>query len=132
MRIDGDNNKLIPTKGLNLEELGKTSLEAFEKIGRVMADIELNKQQTALAQIEATKEDNQKQYEFAKDKLNKDNAKWHKSMNIASIAVFILLIVGLYLIIFTDKIDIGLGLLSTTVAGVFGYLAGVGSSKTSQ
>ncbi|MGJ0148729.1 hypothetical protein ACP0SG_01870 [Campylobacter lari] len=126
------NNKVIPAEELDLEESEKINLEVFERMGKVIAQIELNKQQTAIAQIEATKEDNQKQYEFAKDKLNKDNAKWHKSMNIASIAVFILLIVGLYLIIFTDKIDIGLGLLSTTVAGVFGYLAGVGSSKTSQ
>lgn len=51
-------------------------------------------------------------------------------MNIACTAVFILLIASLYLILFTEKIDIGLGLLSTTLAGVFGYLAGVGSSKT--
>lgn len=35
-----------------------------------------------------------------------------------------------HLILFTEKIEIGLGLLSTTLASVFGYLAGVGSSKT--
>ncbi|BEJ68052.1 hypothetical protein RFP38_000176 [Campylobacter coli] len=105
-------------------------IETFEKVGKVMAEIEVSKQKATLAQIEATREDNQRQYDFAVNKLTKENKKWHKSMNIACTAVFILLIASLYLILFTEKIDIGLGLLSTTLASVFGYLAGVGSSKT--
>ncbi|HEH5232030.1 TPA: hypothetical protein SG861_001580 [Campylobacter coli] len=100
-------------------------IETFEKVGKVMAEIEVSKQKATLAQIEATREDNQRQYDFAIE-----NKKWHKSMNIACTAVFILLIASLYLILFTEKIEIGLGLLSTTLASVFGYLAGVGSSKT--
>ncbi|EGA2839238.1 hypothetical protein LU204_000711 [Campylobacter coli] len=105
-------------------------IETFEKVGKVMAEIEVSKQKATLAQIEATREDNQRQYDFAVNKLTKENKKWHKSMNIACTAVFILLIASLYLILFTEKIEIGLGLLSTTLASVFGYLVGVGSSKS--
>ncbi|ECK6935653.1 hypothetical protein FSE49_01490 [Campylobacter coli] len=64
-----------------------------------------------------------------KNEIVKDN-KEIETLNIACTAVFILLIASLYLILFTEKIEIGLGLLSTTLASVFGYLAGVGSSKT--
>lgn len=104
-------------------------IQTFEKIGKVMAEIEVSKQKTALAQIEATREDNQRQYDFALDKLNKEYKKWHKSTNIASIAVFILLALSIYFLI-VGRTDLGLGLLSTILAGVFGYLAGMGSSKT--
>lgn len=103
-------------------------IETLNKISEILSRIETSKQQTALAQIQATNEDNKRQYDYALDKANKENQKWHKSMNIASIAVFILLVISIYFLII-DKIDIGLGLLSTTLAGVFGYLAGVGSSK---
>ncbi|EKS3202108.1 hypothetical protein QBY45_001442 [Campylobacter jejuni] len=65
-------------------------LETFEKVGKVMAEIEVSKQKATLAQIEATREDNQRQYDFAVNKLTKENKKWHKSMNIACTAVFIL------------------------------------------
>ncbi|HED7351038.1 TPA: hypothetical protein R5487_000299 [Campylobacter coli] len=47
-----------------------------------MAEIEVSKQKATLAQIEATREDNQRQYDFAINKLTKENKKWHKSMNI--------------------------------------------------
>ncbi|EJG8382335.1 hypothetical protein NAW03_001034 [Campylobacter coli] len=78
-------------------------IETFEKVGKVMAEIEVSKQKATLAQIEATREDNQRQYDFAVNKLTKENKKWHKSMNIACTAVFILLIASLYLILFTEK-----------------------------
>ncbi|WP_335764015.1 hypothetical protein [Campylobacter coli] len=56
-------------------------IETFEKVGKVMAEIEVSKQKATLAQIEATREDNQRQYDFAINKLTKENKKWHKSMN---------------------------------------------------
>ncbi|HEB7522942.1 TPA: hypothetical protein RZH02_001767, partial [Campylobacter coli] len=40
-------------------------IETFEKVGKVMAEIEVSKQKATLAQIEATREDNQRQYDFA-------------------------------------------------------------------
>ena len=43
-------------------------IETFEKIGKVMAEIEVSKQKATLAQIEATREDNQRQKENQHDK----------------------------------------------------------------
>ncbi|EHH2242020.1 hypothetical protein LGF16_001755 [Campylobacter coli] len=47
----------------------KQENETFEKVGKVMAEIEVSKQKATLAQIEATREDNQRQYDFAVNKL---------------------------------------------------------------
>ncbi|HEC1708647.1 hypothetical protein [Campylobacter coli] len=38
-------------------------IETFEKVGKVMAEIEVSKQKATLAQIEATREDNERQFE---------------------------------------------------------------------
>jgi len=56
------------------------------------------------------------------------NQRWNKSFNIASIAVGILGLTSIYLLVM-GKTDIGLGLLATTISGVFGYLAGAGANK---
>lgn len=104
------------------------SPEALEKVGDVITRIEMSKQQTALAQIKATSEDNERQYQYALKQADLANKRWHKSFNIAAVAVGVLGVTSIYLLV-VGKTDIGLGLLATTITGVFGYLAGVGASK---
>jgi len=100
-----------------------------DSIGDIIEKIEAAKQKTALKQIEATDKDNERQYQFAVLKEKNDLSKWNKSFWIGTIATIILGGSGLYLLIAQQRIDIGLGLLSTTLSGVFGYIAGSGSCK---
>jgi len=111
--VNKDNN--LPADGTQLEQLG----EVIEKIERA-------KQEAAIKQIEAADKDNERQYQFAVKRLETDNKKWHKSFWAGSIATAILGISGLILL-FMGKTDVGIGLLTTTFAGVFGFIAGAGS-----
>lgn len=108
--------------------IDEKSQEALERVGEVISKIEMTKQQTALAQIKATSEDNKRQYDFAVLQAKNANDRWNKSLMVGVVAVAVLMLTSIYLIITGDK-AVGLGLLSSTITGVFGYLAGVGSSR---
>ena len=104
------------------------SPEVLERVGEVISKIEESKQQTALAQIKATSEDNERQFEFAKLQSEISKDKWNKSFLVGVFAAIALGGTGLYLLINGDT-TLGLGLLSNTFTGVFAYLAGVGANK---
>lgn len=103
------------------------NINDIEKISKIIESIEEARQKAALKQIEITDKDNERQYQFAIKKEDNEFKKWNRSFLMGCIAASILSLAGLYLLIFQNKIDIGLGLLSTTLSGVFGYIAGAGS-----
>lgn len=111
---------------IETENLDPITSQSLEKVGDVIAKIERSKQQTALAQIEATNEDNKRQFEFAMEQAKNSKDRWNKSFLVAVLAVAVLMVLSIYLIVFDDK-SLGLGLLASTFTGVFGYLAGVGT-----
>ena len=98
----------------------------LEQLGEVIEKIERAKQQAAIEQIKAADKDNERQYQFALKKLEVSTKKWNKSFLAGAIATAVLGGAGLVLL-FLDKTDIGIGLLTTTFAGVFGFIAGAGS-----
>ena len=102
--------------------------EILERVGEVISKIEESKQQTALAQIKAVSEDNERQFEFAKLQSEISKDKWNKSFLVGVSAAIALGGTGLYLLI-NDNTALGIGLLSNTFTGVFAYLAGVGANK---
>lgn len=97
-----------------------------ENIGIIISHIEKSKQATALAQIEATKQNNIKEFELATMQENNKLEKWNKSFYIGTISSIIMITLSIYLIFNNDK-DLGLGLLATTISGVFGFIAGSGN-----
>ena len=101
-------------------------IDQFEKITELIENIEKTRQEPTIKQIEAADKDNERQYQFALKKLESDNRKWAKSFWAGAIASGILGACGL-VFLFQGKYDIGIGLLTTTFAGVFGYIAGAGS-----
>lgn len=106
-----------------VEEIQETTLD---KMGEVIEKIENAKQTTAIKQIEATDRDNERQYQAYLSKLQSDLTKWNKSFIIGSIASSVLGVFSIYLIVAGEK-ELGIGLLATTLSGVFGFIAGAGS-----
>ena len=96
------------------------------ELGEFIEKIETSKQQTALKQIEVTDKDNERQFTFAMEREKNDFKKWSLAFWIGVAASAVLGLSGLVLI-FKGQTDIGLGLLGTTLSGVFGYIAGAGS-----
>ena len=117
--------EIIETQQTNDTDI---STETLERVGEVISRIESSKQQTALAQIEATDKDNERQFEYAKFQSEISKDKWNKSFLVGVVAAVALGGTGLYLLVKGDT-TLGLGLLSNTFTGVFAYLAGVGASK---
>ena len=107
----------------------KIEENTLEKMGEVIEKIEQAKQTTAIRQIETTDKDNERQYQFAKLRENNELQKWNKAFWIGTAITVVLSFVSLYLILFENDKSLGLGLLSTTLAGVFGFIAGTGSCK---
>ena len=68
-----NNETIIP------QVIDDISHEALERAGEVISKIEKSKQQTALAQIKAASEDNERQFEFAKLQIEIPKDKWNKS-----------------------------------------------------
>ncbi|RAZ54551.1 hypothetical protein CHL10074_06995 [Campylobacter hyointestinalis subsp. lawsonii] len=104
------------------------SSEALEKVGDVIAKIEASKQQTALSQIKATSEDNQRQYDFAVLQLKESNQRWNKMLVVGVCAASIFAALGIYLLVSGEK-ELGIGVLTNVVTAVFAYLAGAGANK---
>lgn len=100
----------------------------FERIGNIITQIEMSKQQTALAQIKATSEDNERQYNFALKQTELANSRWNKSFIVGVLVVFVFATLGIYLLVTGEK-ELGLGFLTNVVTGVFAYLAGSGANK---
>jgi len=119
--VETNNEILPPDEDIDLDQL--------EKVGEVFEKIERAKQEAAIKQIEATDKDNERQYNYALKELEVEEKKWNKSFIAGSIFSGLLTLSGLYLLLFTPNKDIGLGLLASTLTGVFGYLAGVGTCK---
>lgn len=103
--------------------------ENLAEIGDFINKIETSKQQSTLAQIEAINKDNERQYDYALKKLVSSDKKWWNSFYFASVICAILIIFSLYLIS-NDKDNIGLGILSSTLTALFGFLAGIGVAKS--
>ena len=101
--------------------------ENFEQLTELIQKIEETKQLTALKQIESIDKDNERQYQFAIQKEDNELKKWNKTFWAGAIATTILGLTSIYLLISNDDKSLGLGLLSTTFAGVFGFIAGAGS-----
>ncbi len=99
----------------------------FREMVEAIDQIENSKQKTALAQIDIVNKDNQRQYEFAVMKERNDTAKWNKGFYFGTVLVVFLTGISTVLLL-KGETSIGLGLLSSTFSGVFGYLAGYGSS----
>ncbi len=102
--------------------------ENLKKLGDFIAKVEDSRQGASLAQIKAVSEDNQRQFEYAMKQSEISNHKWNMSFAIGVISAFVIGGTGLYLLI-NGNVELGLGLLSNTLTGVFAYLAGVGSSS---
>ncbi|QKG29184.1 hypothetical protein [Campylobacter sp. RM16187] len=126
-----NNNELVDSEIIDDSDssaVESINTETLEKVGDVISKIETSKQRTALAQIQATSEDNQRQFEYAMLQAKNANDRWNKSLIVGAVAVAIMVIVSIYLLINGDQ-AIGLGLLASTFSGVFGYLAGAGAHK---
>ena len=104
------------------------SKETLKELGDVLSKIEKSKQHTAVEQIKATDRDNERQYSFALKNSDYEHSKWKTTFAVAAIGAAVLSAVGIILI-FTGQQDLGLGLLATTLSGIFGYIAGAGSCK---
>ena len=119
-------SEVIDTE-IDEDTIAKSSIP-LEKLGEVVEKIEEAKQKTAIKQIEATDKDNERQYDYALKRDVIEQGKWNKSFNVAAGTSAILIVVAIILI-FTEKEDLGVGLLATVIAGVFGFIAGSGSCK---
>lgn len=108
-----NNETIIP------QVIDDISHEALERAGEVISKIEKSKQQTALAQIKAASEDNERQFEFAKLQIEIPKDKWNKSF---LVDVFAAVALGggvqdfIYLLM--EILALGIGLLSNTFTGV--------------
>lgn len=127
--LENDTNQEYNQEDLvDSEVIEDISLEALDKVGDVISKIETSKQRTALAQIQATSEDNQRQFEFAMFQSKNANDRWNKALIVGTVAVGVMGTTSIYLLV-TGKTDLGLGLLSSTVTGILGYLAGAGANR---
>lgn len=99
-----------------------------KEMGDIIEKIEKSKQHTALKQIEATDKDNERQYQYALQKDTIELSKWNKSFYVGAGVSIALSVVAVTLIFIGEK-DLGVGLLATTMAGVFGFIAGAGNCK---
>lgn len=103
--------------------------EKLAELGDFINKIETSKQQSTLAQIEAISKDNERQYDYAIKKLASSDKKWRIAFYFTSISCILLVIFSIYLIA-NDKESIGLGILSSTITALLGFLAGVGVAKS--
>jgi len=109
-------------------EVVETDSVSPKEMGDIIEKIEKSKQHTALKQIEATDKDNERQYQYALQRDTIELSKWNKSFYVGA-GVSIALGVVSVALIFTGEKDLGIGLLATTIAGVFGFIAGAGNCK---
>lgn len=114
--------EIIETKKANTKNISP------KEMGEIIDKIEKSKQHTAIKQIEATDKDNERQYNYALQRDEIELSKWNKSFYVGAGVTIVLSLVSIVLI-FKDEKDLGIGLLATTIAGVFGFIAGAGSCK---
>lgn len=99
-----------------------TEISSIEKLEEI-------RQRPAIESIKASSEEGKYKYDYAVRKINSDDKKWNKSFYIASIIIIMLISFSIYLTIH-DKVDIGIGVLSATISGFFGFIGGLGACKS--
>lgn len=104
------------------------SVIPLDQIGDVIEKIEKSKQITAIKQIEATDKDNERQFQYARERDQREHSKWNLSFAIGAFTSVALGGFSIYLIVTGEK-ELGVGLLATVLSGVFGFIAGSGSCK---